>query len=84
LHHLVQPVLPLHAVFDRLSGRTHMITDVAYAVYLAAAEPGTAAEISTRVLQVADVQVESGDDIEAALHARIEELLQLELLTLVS
>ncbi len=74
----------LYAVFDRGSGRTHMITDVAQALLEAARLPGSAADLCARVRAAADIEAQAGTDIDDVLKARIQELAELDLLTLVS
>jgi PqqD family protein of HPr-rel-A system len=79
----------LYAVFDRSSGRTHLITDVAHALLQAANEPGTALALCERVRSVADVEPEAGgpedgSKVTEVLLARVAELAELELLKLVS
>jgi PqqD family protein of HPr-rel-A system len=81
---IVRQVGFLYAVFDRSSGRTHLITDVAHALLQAANEPGTALALCERVRSVADVEPEAGGDINEVLLARVAELAELELLKLVS
>jgi PqqD family protein of HPr-rel-A system len=74
----------LFAVYDRGSGRTHLITDVAYALFQAAHQPGRADELCQRVRSVADLEPEDGSDVNDVLRARVDELVELELLKLVS
>jgi PqqD family protein of HPr-rel-A system len=73
----------LHAVFDRPSGRTHLITEVAHALLAAAREPGSSEALCERVRNVADIEPVEGSDINQILLARVDELVELELLKLV-
>jgi PqqD family protein of HPr-rel-A system len=74
----------LYAVFDRGSGRTHLITDVAHALMQAASAPGTAEALCERVRSTADIEpATDGSDINKVLLARVNELVELELLKLV-
>jgi PqqD family protein of HPr-rel-A system len=74
----------LYAVFDRGSGRTHLITDVAHALMQAARVPGTAVALCDRVRSSADIEPPTdGSDINQVLLARVDELVELELLKLV-
>jgi PqqD family protein of HPr-rel-A system len=83
-HSLVRQVGLLYAVFDRLSGRTHLITDVAFAILQAANDPGSTDELCGRVRQVSDFDAEAGADIDATLRSLVDELHTLDLLKLVS
>jgi PqqD family protein of HPr-rel-A system len=79
----VRQVGLLHAVFDRGSGRTHLITDVAHALMEAARQPGSREALCERVRAVADIEPVEGSDINQILLARVDELVELELLKLV-
>jgi hypothetical protein len=80
----IRPADPLFAVYDRDSGRTHLITDVSHALLQAATTPGTLEELTGRVRSSFDIESVLGDDIEALLVARAQELIDLDLLKLVS
>jgi hypothetical protein len=80
----IRPADPLFAVYDRESGRTHLITDVAHAVLLAAHDAGTIPELVQRVRAVADIESMLDEDVDALLAARAQELIDLDLLKLVS
>jgi PqqD family protein of HPr-rel-A system len=73
----------LRAVYDRATGRTHLITDVAHALMEAAHEPGSREALCERVRNTADIEPEEGSDINQILLARVDELVELELLKLV-
>jgi hypothetical protein len=80
----IRPADPLYAVFDRESGRTHLITDVSHALLMAAASPGSISELTARVRLAADIDSTLGEDIDMLLAARTQELIDLDLLKLVS
>jgi PqqD family protein of HPr-rel-A system len=83
-HLIIQPLDYLYAVYDRASGRTHLITDVAHALLQAAHEPSTIEILCDRVRSDADIEVVDGGDVNETLRARANELIELELLKLAS
>ncbi len=80
----IKPADPLFAVYDRDSGRTHLITDVSHALLLAAADAATVPELTARVRAAADIESMLDEDVDALLAARTQELIDLDLLKLVS
>jgi PqqD family protein of HPr-rel-A system len=79
----VRQISLLYAVFDRASGRTHLLTDVAHALMEAASQPGSREVLCERVRRVTDIESAAGSDIDQILLARVDELVELELLKLV-
>ena len=81
---IVRPCAPHFAVFDPSTGRTHVLTDVACALLEAAAVPGSAADLASRVAQDQDWQIDDDQSLDKAVEVRLAELAALGLIELVS